>query len=86
MSTFESKVSGIPCQIEVTHFEYQGPSTRPACLCDSPDEFEGHLECEFNVLDRKSYPAPWLESKLTSDDIDRINHEALHIWKSREYY
>lgn len=57
---------------------------RPACLCDSPDEFEGYLECEFNVLDRKSCPAKWLEAKLTADDVDRINHEALEVYRNEQ--
>lgn len=33
---------------------------------NDPEEFE------FNVLDRKGYPARWLEDKMTEDDEVRI--------------
>jgi hypothetical protein len=32
-------------------------------------------EVEFKVLDRKGYLAPWLEKKLTTQDIARITRE-----------
>jgi hypothetical protein len=86
MSTFKSTVAGIPCLIDVVHFDYRGPSKRPACLCDSPDEFEGWLEVEFNVLDRRGRLAKWLEAELTDDDIDRISHEALAVYRESQYY
>jgi hypothetical protein len=76
-NTFESQVSSIPCLIEVTFFAYKPPYSRPRWACETPDDLYGYLEVEFSVLDRKGYPAPWLEEKLTDDDVDRINHEAL---------
>jgi hypothetical protein len=32
-------------------------------------------EVKFKVLDRKGYLAPWLEKKLTTQDIARITRE-----------
>ena len=30
---------------------------------------------EFTILDRKGYPAGWIEKKLTKDDVARIEKE-----------
>ena len=32
-------------------------------------------EFEFRLLDRKGYPAPWLEDKLTREDHSRLQEE-----------
>jgi hypothetical protein len=85
-NTFESTVAGIPCLIEIVHFDYQPPSRKSPLQCETPDEYYGHLEIEFLVRDRKGYLAGWLEAKLTDKDIDRINGEALSNWKSRDDY
>lgn len=68
----EHRIAGIPCVIEVTHLNYQAPSGRPALLCDSPSEFYGDFEAEFNILDRKGYSAAWLERKLDEKEIERV--------------
>ena len=63
-------IKGIPCQIEVTSYypAWQGTYWTPP----EPEEIE------FRVLDRKGYPAPWLEAKLDKDEIIRIEEE----WKT----
>ena len=74
MDLFESTVAGIPCRIEVTH--YVGPTDwRQHTFagagpgdCDPPQD----EEFEYQVLDRKGYPAPWLERKLTHEDAQRF--------------
>jgi hypothetical protein len=58
-------VAGIPCRVRVTHLVIRTPSSQ----WDEP------TECEFDVLDRRSRPAPWLEAKLTRDDTARISAE-----------
>ncbi len=76
---FETTVSGIPCQCEVTH--YQGPKDWKQHTfagagpgdCDPPED----EEFEFQILDRNGYPAPWLERKLTTDDPSRLQQEYL---------
>lgn len=71
---FSSRVAGIPCQIEVTHYTPETPAQSTGtgfadCLAPEPAEFE------FKVLDRNGRVAPWLETKITDDDISRIYHE-----------
>lgn len=70
----QTHISGIPCQIEVIHFLKQKPL---GPRCDSDWDALGYVEIEFNVLDRRGYPAPWLERKMTDADIQRIESEIL---------
>jgi hypothetical protein len=86
MSTFKSTVAGIPCLIEVIYFDYQPHSHKSPLQCETPFEYYGYLDVEFNVLDRRGRLAKWLEAKLTDDDIDRINHEALEVYRGSQYY
>lgn len=37
----------------------------------------GYTEVEFEVLDRRGYPAPWLERKLNSGDKNAIEQEII---------
>ena len=66
---FESVIAGIPCRIHVT--------SDGGCIAGrdwgAPEDcFEDECEDpEYDVLDRKGYPAPWLEKKIT----DEINEE-----------
>jgi len=70
-ATFSSRIAGIPCGILVTWYS---PGTNYLITSASlepndPEEFE------FEVLDRKGYPAQWLADKLTDDDEERIFEE-----------
>ncbi|WP_289101034.1 hypothetical protein [uncultured Marinobacter sp.] len=76
MDTFESRVAGIPCQIEVTYYSEDRPMRVTGSGFGDADPPEPE-EFEFTVLDRKGYPAPWLERKLTRDDYQRIKQEYL---------
>lgn len=72
---FNTKVHGIPCQCEVTHYI----PYKPADLSGHPDRWsapEGG-EFEFNILTTKGKPAPWLERYLTDQDNDRLYQEFL---------
>ena len=57
-------IAGIPCQVDVTHYEPYEPATwhEPA----------SGGEIEFEVYDRRGYRAAWLERKVTEDDEVRI--------------
>ena len=71
--TFDSRVAGIPCQIQVDY--YQG-GYAARTWGDPSDCYPGEdEEFEFTVLDRRGRPAPWLERKLTDDDHDRLLQE-----------
>lgn len=74
---FDTHVAGIPCQCAVTSYKEPrafrqhtfagaGPGD-----CDPPEE----EEFEYQLLDRKGYPAPWLEAKLNTNDSDRLFRE-----------
>lgn len=71
---FETHVSGIPCLCEVTYYvPYQPMRITGWGYGDAdPPEME---EFEFRILDRKGYPAAWLEAKLTNEDEDRLLNE-----------
>ncbi len=60
------RVQGIPCIAEVTTYE----NVRGSFRHDAPSDWDyhGYVEIEFNLLDRKGYPALWLERKMTRDD------------------
>ncbi len=73
----ESHVAGIPCVIQIDYVHVtKGNYSRQA---ETPSEYYGESTVEFTVLDRKGYPAPWLEKKLTDADINRIETEILEI-------
>ena len=71
---FETTIAGIPCGIKVTAYSPGKPWRQHTFKgagpgdCDPPEP----AECEFLVLDRKGYEAPWLEKKMTHADVERI--------------
>lgn len=71
MDILDTTIAGIPCQVEIeyrpgTDFVITSASLEP----NDPEEFE-----IVGVLDRKGYPAAWLERKITRDDEARIYTE-----------
>ena len=70
---FSTHIQGIPCQIDVTCFtRVKGSFSRNA---ESDWDYYGYEEFEFDVYDRKGYPAPWLQRKMTPLDEERIYEE-----------
>lgn len=69
----ETRISGIPCLIDVIYFSKGYPAKINAepdwCYPGEPDELE------WVVCDRRGRPAPWLERKLTGEDAARIDAE-----------
>lgn len=64
-----TRIAGIPCLVDVTGY------TPPLRLgVTMPDREES---IEFEVLDRRGRPAPWLARKVTSIDEARIMAEYL---------
>ena len=84
MLTFETRIAGIPCQCKVITLtdpqpmRVYGPSMEDA---DPPEPGE----IEFEVLDRKGYPAAWLANKLVDNDIDRLYEEAAGAYMAELY-
>lgn len=61
IAEIETRVAGIPCIIGVE--EYQPGSYDRSC--DSDMDYYGYTE--WQVLDRRGRPAPWLARKLTRE-------------------
>lgn len=78
----ESRVAGIPCLIELVSAHVTKGNYSPRA--ETPDEYYGCKEIEFNVLDRRGRDAPWLANKLTDDDARRIECELLTELKELE--
>ncbi len=66
----ECRIRGIPCLIEVEHYEKVRGSFRWDEVSDL--DYRGYTDCEYTVYDRKGYRAKWLEAKITEDDDDAI--------------
>ena len=82
---FETRVHGIPCQCEVTDYQKAMPmritgSGFGDCEPPEPEEFE------FNLLDRRGRPAPWLEKHLTVADEIRLLGEYKDACEDEERY
>ena len=75
MSTMEARVAGIPCLIEYRVYGHYEPAKTNA---PPEDCYEAQYpEVEFEVLDQRGRPAPWLEKKMTDAERERIEDEIL---------
>ena len=69
---FDTKIAGIPCQCQVLLCRNALPVSGDINQrIDPPDTGE----FDFRILDRKGYPAIWLEAKLERDDHQRLLEE-----------
>ena len=73
IAEIETRVAGIPCIIGVTHFESVRGSYSYHAASDW--DYHGYTEADWEVLDRRGRPAPWLAKKLTTTDQARIDDE-----------
>ena len=81
---FDTRISGIPCQINVRSFTPYAPMCITGSGFGDADPPENE-ELEYEVLDRKGYRAKWLESKITPNDNERI-YEEFHLQMVGERY
>ena len=63
------RVRGIPCLIRVTDYSYQRSDHR---CTDSDVDYHGFEDVDFEVLDQRGRPAPWLERKMSASDEDSV--------------
>jgi len=70
----ETRIAGIPCQIQVGRCFVQKAMGQRA---DSDLDCYGYSEVEYTVCDRNGRPAPWLSKKMTAEDDERIINEIL---------
>ena len=75
---FHTRVAGIPCQCLVYSYEEAIPMRITGTGFGDADPPEPE-EFEFRLMDRKGYPANWLEGKLTLNDHDRLLKEYLAL-------
>ena len=64
----QTRLAGIPCQIAVTDFRRVEGSYSYNAPSDA--DFYGYTDYDYEVLDRRGRPAPWLEKKVSQADID----------------
>lgn len=76
---FETRIAGIPAMIGVTYFHNQPPWRGSAHTAPSDLDYYGYFELEYDVLDRRGRPAPWLERKLDDDARIEIQNQALEL-------
>ena len=74
-------VKGIPALVHVTTYKRVPPWRGSARSCPSADDYYGYTELEYQLHDRKGYPAEWLERKLDEDAEIRIEEEILSAIK-----
>jgi len=73
--TIDTRIQGIPCQIEYT---VKGRYVPAKTNADPDSCYEAEYpEIEFEVLDQRGRPAPWLARKLTDNDTQRIETQIL---------
>ena len=83
MVDIESHVKGIPCIIRVTHFvKVKGSHSYNA---PSDWDYYGYTEMEYEILDRKGYKAPWLESKIDKATHTRIQEVIAEYHEEVDY-
>jgi hypothetical protein len=80
---FETAVAGIPCGVVIESYTaVAGSFSRNAA---SDLDYYGYTECDWRLVDRRGYPAAWLEKKLSSDDESRIEGEISAYMKASKY-
>jgi hypothetical protein len=70
--TFDTRIRGIPCQVEVVVTSYTKPNPNTWA---SDWDFYGGYDYEYKVLDRNGRPARWLEHLMDGNDIAKLEDE-----------
>ena len=66
LDKIETRISGIPCLIGVTSYG------RPAYTAGAPENCDPGDCAEYDVLDMRGRPAPWIVQKMKMADDTRI--------------
>ncbi len=85
MMEFDTRVCGIPCIVRVTYWEAYLPAkvSGPPESCYPAEGGEGDWE----ILDTRGRPAPWLERKMTDRDRNLLSEEVFnHMEEMEEDY
>ena len=73
------RIAGVPCLIGVTGYLYQPPCKGHPSTCASDWDYYGYEEIEWEILDRRGKPAPWLERKLSKGERGEITSHLLEL-------
>ena len=73
------RIAGVPCLIGVTGYLYQPPCKGHPSTCASDWDYYGYEEIEWEILDRRGKPAPWLDRKLSPADRAAITSHLLEL-------
>ena len=80
----DTNVCGIPCIVRVTHFYRNAGSYSYNAPSDL--DYYGYTEMDYDILDRRGRPAPWLERKLNDAVREEIEAEIYtHMIDNRDY-
>ena len=80
----ESRIAGIPCLIGVKTFNVVKPWAGGIQSCPSAVDWYGYTELEFDILDQRGRPAPWLERKLSEKDNEQIESDVWEAMRQQE--
>jgi len=82
MYELEVRVCGIPAIARVLHYRPYEPAYRRG----HPDNWEpaSPPEIDFEILDRRGRPAPWLQRKLSARDMDELACELIERMEQLE--
>lgn len=71
IAEIEHRVAGIPCLIGVIDYD----RVEGSFSYDAPSDmdYHGYTECDWEILDRRGRPAPWLARKINTREEDAIN-------------
>jgi len=78
MNDLQTDIQGIPALVRVHDFTQVKGSLHPNAASDL--DYLGYTEMDYEVLDRRGYPAPWLARKMDWRDEERVE-----IMVHREY-
>lgn len=74
-----SRVAGIPCLIGIRYYNRVEGSF--SYMATSDWDYKGYTEVEFDVLDRRGRPAPWLERKMSDAERTLIELEIVAYYE-----
>lgn len=71
IAEIDTRIAGIPARIGVVEF----CNTPGDIRADNPYDYYGGIDTEYDILDTRGRPAPWLERKLSGEDRDELERE-----------
>lgn len=89
--TLKTTAAGIPCKAKVNHYKKHKGTYSPIAI--DPEDFYGRTELDYELRDRKGYPAPWLEKKLDQEGLldefetglmEQLDEHLQGLWENKQ--